>query len=1062
MSVFHLHCHVARVASASSRFNRTILVRVDEWEAANDEIELPPLHAVVALHDVDVMASADPRLEYVLAVRQKAGALPFRLEGRLRNRQIKPPRKYVAVDNGLATVFTVVRVLAVIPPDDAGDDTGGLPPVTVRLVADCLRHFDRSRFAQHQAVTGEGGASPVSSPSALLAMLSRVPEISPEQRALVLDTLGDAWMPFAYTALTALHFARPSSLSQLSVHELASLTAWLNRADVLALLQGSNQASKLVASDLACIVDCLPLHTCSVSTELAPCESPFTRPAAGLFRALAAMRASNSTVGRVFSDAAAAEAIPAWAVQLGAIVPLGDDGSFTTGRYDQLRVTVSATVRELATIVATRPSHVGDRLLLVTVPPGCGGPGAARLYAEQVPPMLHSIQARDIELHLDEHQHIWYVAPTPGHAAAIEAQGLACLSVQDVMACSWPRTGPLARPSVICLLYAHAFGLRTWSAVVLDRLLAMSAAGVKLAMAGDCVSWGGEGSPHPCDGGAVFRDVCAAVRRGLLPGISFERLRSADYHYAARLYKYEQPALPKEEDDLDHVARVRVSTALAPNTAGDSGLPPLVACKSWRAAGEHWLAHVGVPPTPAGWWQSVGEWLAVPDLGLVTRVSLAGVAAAASVRMPDDARPPGQDSALVGLRSRQGMVRLAALPGTGTSHLYCCDAGDAAVMRLEMHPTAVTLAGGAPVRSLARWSPYCLAKDIVVVLPADGTAALQDVRAACALASESVHFVTTSATPGDVMQAALAQQSGGCRTLLLDVLTSAFHEQQPLPVVVRPRLPDALAEANDDAVPFYAQFLGTATHLDLVTKPCVSAAADKQQWCLTSAADCQRHLRGWLTDEAEAKANVESVSVPMAAPTSMPVPVSSPLASLPPLFVPVTREYAASTSVQDIDRHAGLRLAALRAIIPLANDAPLAADAAQTALAAYAPLPDNAAIEAAAVHMLCMAVKGDAAAEAWLLAAEQALFARRVAAVNADAATLQQTFPSARHKDLAADIDDEATAATAQPNPLTPARLAGWHRARLRTYLQKYVQRPAANGNEFDSRALVYRAVLIQ
>lgn len=665
-----LHCSFVRVVAASGRFYRTILGKVTKWQAKGEDGELPPQHLYVAILDVDVIAAADPRIKYTLCVEQADGHAPWPLEGKLRERQISPPQSFEPNPAGSATMYRVIRVVSL---NFNGFDSS-LP--TMRLAADVLSTAGRSCFTQTFRIVGEAGRRTISSAKELFTAYHSVRSLLPKYRVLAIETLADSWMPAAYTAVTQLYCATPSSLCRLTAMEMASFMAWLGRPEIMRLLPEH-------APDIAVLASCMPMATCCVERPLRPCGANQS--------ALAKALAYGDGIIAAIAD------MPDWAIDIGALIRL-ENGTYMTARQQEMEEFAAKTL------------HAAEYVIAITTPGGRGGPGAADLYAKRVPALISVLSSQHTATL------VWYIAPTPGHAAALVAAGLDAFSVQDVIG---KRTfqGPMfGMPTAICLLFAHAFTLADFYKII--RACPPASA---IIMAGDRLAWGG-------DQGTLFRDVYSAINAGhLRENGKIERVQEDKLHWTAPLYAWPEPSTASPCIECVAVAPSRACTI------------PLIASRSW--------------PKHRNWWMT-GDWSMMPSMGWVGRCKIA-----------DETQS---------CMSRNGTVEILPEFQFGINHMFCCGTEAAS---LAIHDDFRSIWGAAPARTIAAVSPYYLAEEVAVIVPNDGTVpTMQDVRAAASLASGKVYFVTAGGTRLPLLD---AEKNHGRRQYTTLVQTIARLERIP-------------------------------------------------------------------------------------------------------------------------------------------------------------------------------------------------------------------------------------------------------------------------------------------
>lgn len=979
---FHFTGTIVRVVAAQTRFVRTLLAKTrrvspvappggNEDEQEQDETAVG---VYVALRDTDVLGAADPRIVYTLVIEQMAGAEPWPLSQNLAQRQAKGTKQRPGLPSGRATVYAVVRVLHV-----AGGDTSSGP--TIRMVADALPPQTRSLFVQRWPVSGQAGKEPVRGGVAGLVRMLTPLRLDAKQMSLCIDSLADCWMPLAYSAMTALSLARPSSLVRLSRQQLTALSRWLCRAETISWLRAlGNDAGRLVTEALPCLS---VLDTEEGHSSISACGGslmPFSQTNAPtpFALALAGMRSSCSTVARLPDGDDDDAVVPPWA----AVKMLGDNSAFTTKRYASLDDDVAA--------IVTREA---SRVIALVTPPGRGGPGAGPLYAERVPGLIRLLMSA-----IAAKCRVLFVAPTPGHAAAVTRAGLDVFSVQDVLAdrvpAFWARDGQLA---CVCLLFAHGFGLRTFRDVW--RRVAAAGKPLVLAMAGDRLSWGGEGSVHEGDGGAPFRDICAAIAANDALGV-LEKIREAEGHWTDALYDWTEPRLP------DAVA----AAATAPTTTTPP-MPYLVACaSSWKRARA---------PKPSSPWWSVGTWGMVPSLGWLGPVSAAtdDVRTGASFAMSD---MPGKIHA----SARHVRVRIGA--DDGFDHSACCQTAAAGnVMSLAVHADYRNLDGGAPIRVVARCAPEPIADDLIVHMAGDddnddsgGRMAVQDVRAACSLARRSVTFITPDGTLLSVRDA-LQRQSGRARTNLVQIIAATAINRQASSPSPPPQTAAAAADAAVGSKP-------EAHNVVLVgaVNDTAMACSDVGETCVSADA-CRKHFVNWLRHGDVESPEPEPVWRSVSAPPAL---VRTTAVSLPRPFTLPDIAAADAMSKREVDTHVAARLNALCVIARGGgSDADIGYPPDDESLDRIARMiggrrRNQHTRESVAVHVLCMAAKGDADTEAWLCAGERNLMIHRLTEANAtDDALL--SLVSAGDRDAVANSQDARKA------------IAGIHATRVKEYI---------------------------
>jgi len=852
------------------------------------------MNKFVALRDTDTLGAVDSRLKVTLLVRQATGAEPLRLMASEERSQRNGTKRYAPQESGKATVFVVVRVLAVDLPVAirAAKGSGGVRmPPTRRMVYEALRSKEaKSAFSQKWPCTGAAGKELWA--GGLKTLSAQAPG--------AFSSLADCWMPVAYTAFTALHACKASSLRAMTRPEFASLVAWFNGERVGAALRETGVRH----SDLARICTAVTLRECAVVSPPTPCEPP-NEEESDFFGSLRALLSSpsGSTVAKCSSP------VPQWTIDAGAVVVVSRDEQgtvFTTARYDELERHVAAVFRSVPSV-------------LVAAPAGHGGPGAGELYAKRAATIasLLGYEHHGVDV-LAGASRTWFVAPTPGHAAAVTCHGVDTLSLHDVRAGRVPNAGE--PPKAVCFFFAHAFGALTFSVVIDAATRARNGDPLKLiAMCGDRLSWGGEGSIVVGDGGAPFRDACAGASKGALSFSVLETIRS---EAVSPLYRRGPEATVPGE--------VRAAAALPAGWQLDR--VPVIGQPSWRAS--PW-------PKPAAdvkWWQ-LGKYVAIPDLGVV-----------GAVKREHEGAARGE---------REQTLQFEKSPGFGQhiNHMFCCRNGGVSLCNTAVHGQITPLKGGVPARLLAKWSPEKIPGVLFVAVSEDKDArvSLQDLRAACALAGDGVVFVTHSGRD-DALREAASRENGRAWTRLVGMFS--------------------FAEDDDEG-----RFAGDVT--GAVWRPCQVAPegpGDRRQGdssvflFLGVAADaacntpdlCRQALVAWLRDDpAAAHGN--------AAGEAAPGEVEEP----PPVFCAATvQEALPDMSKFEIDSHVAARLAAYKdtpgCSYPPKRDL-LDRMAAETGILAHS----NGQRECVAVHVLCSAVKGEPPLERYLIAAELELFRRR-------------------------------------------------------------------------------------
>ena len=281
-------------------------------------------------------------------------------------------------------------------------------------------------------------------------------------------------------------------------------------------------------------------------------------------------------------------------------------------------------------------------------------------------------------------------------------------------------------------------------------------------------------------------------------------------------------------------------------------------------------------------------------------------------------------------------------------------------MRTAMHPDARTLSDeGTPCTWVSRVAPSAPFGTLAVHVTASTT--LADVRAACALARDAVYVVAPGGR-ADVV-AALGRHGARPCTRLVDALESdQTMDTTELTHAVHVPGPSSACP------PFDVVCLGTLTLTpDMQRRARLTADAD--HWLVPGAAlrhDCD----AWLGVHAD---DDDADSVP-----DEPAAVATGV--VPSVFEPVQRDTAAAMTRTEVDVHTACRFAALVSGVPAdadAADTPAVLHAAR--IASGGQPRGRAEREAVAVHMLCLACKGDAASEAWLVDRERALFTARAA-----------------------------------------------------------------------------------